>query len=86
MAHNKKKLSLFHFDFVQSNKNLQIIINGISINICHEIDINLYVKEIDIFVIQLKGIRKIKSMFKMFSVCNDLISCPDIDNWDTSND
>ena len=86
MAHNKKKLSLFHFDFVQSNKNLQIIINVISINICHEIDINLYVKEIDIFVIQLKGIRKIKSMFKMFSVCNDLISCPDIDNWDTSND
>ena len=83
--HTKNKLKLFHEDFVKSNKYLQIIINGLSINICSEIDIDLFAKDKDILEIKLKDVNKIKSMFSMFAKCNDIISLPDIDKWNTSN-
>ena len=83
--HSKKKLYLFHEDFVRVNKFLKIIINGISIDICSEIDIDLFAIDKDILEIKLIGINEIKSMSYMFAECNDLIGIPDIDNWDTTN-
>ena len=85
VPHDSKKLMIFHRDFVKSNKNIQMIIKGISMNICHEIDLDLFSKDEDILVVQLKGINKIKTIFKMFCQCNNFLSSPDIGKWDTSN-
>ena len=82
----EKTLNLFGKSFVEANKmNCQMIINGIALDICENIEIKKYSKNLKVLQIYLKGIHYITSMNSMFLGCKYLLSLPDIDRWDTSN-
>ena len=81
----EKMLKIFHRDFVEINiNNFQLIIKGISLNICEQINAKEFVKYQKTIEIKLKIINNTTSIFKMLCGCKDLISLPDINRWDTS--
>ena len=80
-----KMLKLFNKEFVERNKDIKIIIKGETKNIVDEIEIDKYITIDKNLEIYLKDLNKIKTMSKMFSGCNTLISLVDIYRWDTTN-
>ena len=78
------QIRIFGFKFVENNKNnCKIIIEGKEEELKEYLDINENLK--NNLEIKLKEIQPITDMSYMFYYCNNLISLPDISEWDTKN-
>ena len=79
----EEKIKIFDSDFVKNNKKLCKIIYKKK-----EYELSEYFnnpKDNDIFEISLAGINKIKDMNSMFYGCSNLVSLPNLSEWNTYN-
>ena len=83
---NKNTINLFGTSFVQNNKNnCNLIINQKEVKLTDILNTNKFNKnEMNEIEVKLKEIKKITNMSYMFFKCEDLISFPEISNWDTN--
>ena len=81
----RTKIKLFGAKFVENNINFcTIIFDKKELNLQEYIILSndqISKFKYDIITIKLKGISKITNMEYMFSNCRNLLSLPDIDNW-----
>ena len=79
---NCSKIKIFGKEFVINNYNYcKIYYNNKELDLQEDLEI----KDKDIVIIKLKGIKKITNMSYMFSECSSLSSLPDISKWNTNN-
>ena len=82
---NKKKIKILDSTFVSHNKNnCKIIYKDKEYELKDTFKINDENKDDKYLKIKLKGIKNITNAYSMFGCCTQLISLPDINNWDTS--
>ena len=78
----QKQVWIFGEKFVNNNKKIcKIIYNKKEYELTEQFE----VENLGEFKIKLVGIKNIVDMASMFSWCWDLISLPDISNWNTNN-
>ena len=83
LKENEKKVRIFGDEFMKNNiNNCQILFEGKKMELNSFFDTEGINK--DILEIRLKGIQKVTDISNIFSLCESLISVPDISKWNTS--
>ena len=81
---NKREINIFGNYFVNINKNIcKMIIDNKEYNISEKYIVKK--NNNNILKIKLKGIKKVVDVSYMFYNCSQLLSLPDISNWNTKD-